>query len=170
MRSRPRARPRLQVAGQMSIFDPGGNSACTTRTDGFSAASERTAFASRPPVHGTDGARQTSTPTVSKTNTYDTANRIRNTGYTYDDLGRTVTTPAAEPASGANACLAPRTEPPRSLRTSRGGSHRLVSRSFFCSREKKLSMAALSPLDPTRPIDTTRPLFFNRRTTFFDRN
>ena len=105
----PRARPRLQVAGQMSIFDPGGNSACTTRTDGFSAASERTAFASRPPVHGTDGARQTSTPTVSKTNTYDTANRIRNTGYTYDDLGRTVTTPAAEPASGANACLAPRT-------------------------------------------------------------
>jgi hypothetical protein len=46
----------------------------------------------------------------------------------------------------------------------------LVSRTFFCSRAKKLSMAALSPAEATRPMEPTRPLFFSRRITFFDRN
>ena len=34
-------------------------------------------------------------------------------------------------------------------------SQRRRSRTFFCSRLKKLSMAALSPAAPTRPIDPT---------------
>src|SRR5699024_4844165 len=49
-------------------------------------------------------------------------------------------------------------------------SQRRVSRTFFCSNEKKLSMAALSPEDPTRPIDPFRPLFFKSRWTFLERN
>lgn len=75
-----------------------GRRDCDTRTYGFSPASERTSFASYAP--GADGACQTTTQALSKINTYDTANRIRNTGYTYDDLGRTLTTPAADTAPG----------------------------------------------------------------------
>ena len=79
------------------------NSQCTTRTYGFTAASERTTFASY--AAGANGACQTTTATVSRTNTYDTANRIRNTGYTYDDLGRTLTRPAADTAPGGVSAL-----------------------------------------------------------------
>jgi RHS repeat-associated protein len=71
---------------------------CTTRTYGFSAASERTSFASYAPAVG--GACQETTAAVAKTNTYDSANRIRNTGYGYDTLGRTLTTPAVDTAAG----------------------------------------------------------------------
>jgi len=46
----------------------------------------------------------------------------------------------------------------------------LVSRTFFCRSEKKLSMAALFPAEATRPIDPSRPLFFKIRITFLDRN
>lgn len=67
---------------------------CTTRAYGFNVTSERTSFASYGAAD--DGSCQTTTPTVSKTNTYDTANRITNTGYTYDTLGRTLTTPATD--------------------------------------------------------------------------
>lgn len=74
---------------------------CTTRTYGFSAASERTNFASYAPT--ADGTCQTTTPTVSKTNTYDTANRITNTGYTYDNLGRTRTTPRVDTNAVGNS-------------------------------------------------------------------
>lgn len=47
---------------------------------------------------------------------------------------------------------------------------RRVSRTFFCSNEKKLSIAALSPDEPTRPIEPRRPLFFRIATTFLDLN
>ena len=83
--------------------DSAGNLACTTRSYGFSAASERTSLTSYAP--GTDGACQTTTATVGKSNTYDTANRIRNTSYTYDSLGRTLTVPAADTAPGATSTL-----------------------------------------------------------------
>ena len=79
--------------------DGTGDQGCATRRYGFSAASERTTFSAYAP--DPTGACQTSTPTVSETNTYDTANRIRNAGYTYDNLGRTLTTPAADTALGA---------------------------------------------------------------------
>lgn len=77
---------------------------CTTRTYGFSAASERTSYHSYGPA-ATDGACQTSSPTVAKNNSYDTANRITNPGYSYDNLGRTLTTPAADTAPGATSPL-----------------------------------------------------------------
>lgn len=72
---------------------------CTTRTYGFSAASERTSFSSY--SADVDGNCQTATSQVSKTNTYDSANRITNAGYTYDNLGRTLATPKADTAPGA---------------------------------------------------------------------
>ncbi len=37
---------------------------------------------------------------MSKTNTYDAGNRITNTGYTYDNLGRTKTIPNADTTGG----------------------------------------------------------------------
>lgn len=76
---------------------------CTTRRYGFSAASERTAFTSY--SADSDGGCQTTTSAVSKTNTYDSANRIRNTGYTYDSLGRTLTIPSGDTAPGATGPL-----------------------------------------------------------------
>lgn len=71
---------------------------CVTRTYEFTAASERTASKSFGPA--TDLTCQTSTPTATKTHTYDAANRITNTGYEYDDLGRTVRIPASDTAPG----------------------------------------------------------------------
>ena len=47
---------------------------------------------------------------------------------------------------------------------------RRVFRTFFCSSEKKLCIAALSPEEPTRPKEPRKPLFFRSRTTLFDRN
>src|SRR5665647_400095 len=49
-------------------------------------------------------------------------------------------------------------------------SQRRRFRTFFCSREKKDSMAALSPAAPTRPMDPTRWLTVKARTNFLDRN
>ena len=76
-----------------------GYSGCTTRTYGFDAASNRTSYNSYAPADGGDC--QTTTVTVSKTSTYDTADRAINTGYTYDPLGRTTTVPSADTQNGA---------------------------------------------------------------------
>ena len=76
---------------------------CTTRTYGFSTASERTNETTYAP--NSTGGCQTTTPTTTWNGTYDTANRITNTGYTYDNLGRTRTTPAADTAAGAMGAL-----------------------------------------------------------------
>ncbi|MGL5827487.1 MAG: RHS repeat-associated core domain-containing protein [Nocardioides sp.] len=76
---------------------------CLTRTYGFDASSNRTTSAS----HGPDasGLCQTTTPTSSRANTFDPAGRIRDTGYTYDNLGRTLTVPAADTTSGGLSVL-----------------------------------------------------------------
>jgi RHS repeat-associated protein len=84
--------------GRLTRTQDTRDGACTTRTYGFSAGSERTSYASYGPA--TDRTCQETTAAVSKTNKYDSANRIRNTGYTYDTLGRTLTTPAADTAPG----------------------------------------------------------------------
>src|ERR1700747_2947393 len=47
-------------------------------------------------------------------------------------------------------------------------SQRRRSSTFFCSRLKKLSMAALSPAAPTQPIDPTMPYRLNEWTNFLD--
>ncbi|KAB2813059.1 hypothetical protein F9L07_15300 [Pimelobacter simplex] len=85
--------------GRLTKVEDNRTEGCTTRTYGFSVSSERTGFQSYDP--GPDGACQSSTPTLTKTSTYDTVSRIRNAGYAYDDLGRTLSIPAADTAPGA---------------------------------------------------------------------
>ncbi len=88
--------------GRLTQTEDTREDGCTTRTYGYSAASDRTSFASYAPSAGDpttgDGAGfcQDSTPTSSRSNTYDDAGRTTNAGYTYDPLGRTLTVPAAD--------------------------------------------------------------------------
>ena len=74
---------------------------CSTRTYGFDTASNRTT--SGVYAAATDSTCQSTTATTSKTNAYDAAGRIRNTGYAYDNLGRTLTTPLADTTGGLGA-------------------------------------------------------------------
>ena len=85
--------------GRLTKVEDKRTDGCTTRTYGFDASSNRTGFKSYAP--GAEEACQNATPTVTKTSTYDAVGRIRNAGYTYDDLGRTLTTPADDTAPGA---------------------------------------------------------------------
>ncbi|WP_433444530.1 DNRLRE domain-containing protein [Nonomuraea sp. CA-141351] len=64
---------------------------CTTRRYTLDANSNRAALN----TYESNGACTTGTPTT-KTGTFDTADRITNTGYSYDALGRTTTVPAAD--------------------------------------------------------------------------
>ncbi|WP_182378297.1 DNRLRE domain-containing protein [Nocardioides sp. WS12] len=85
--------------GRLGKVEDSRAGGCTTRTYGFDASSNRNAFASYNP--GTGGACQTTTAAIDKTSDYDSAGRITNAGYTYDTLGRTLTTPQAD--AGPNA-------------------------------------------------------------------
>lgn len=76
---------------------------CTTRSYGFAAASERNSYKQYGPE--IDGACQSTGASVTRSGTYDTASRIRNSGYTYDPLGRTTTIPAIDTAPGATGAL-----------------------------------------------------------------
>lgn len=76
---------------------------CVTRTYGFSTSSERATLSSYGP--GAGGVCQSTSGASTKTSTYDTANRITNTGYTYDPLGRTLTVPAVDTAPDATSAL-----------------------------------------------------------------
>jgi len=66
---------------------------CTVRSYGYDADSNRTSLTVRPP--GTGGACQTTTGTTTN-HTYDEADRLIDTGYTYDAFGNTLTVPAAD--------------------------------------------------------------------------
>ncbi|RSM39557.1 hypothetical protein DMB66_58130, partial [Actinoplanes sp. ATCC 53533] len=88
-------------AGRLTEVQDSVAGACSTRAYGYSQQGDRTALTTY--GAGADGTCQTSTASGTATNTYDTANRIINTGYTYDQLGRTLTTPAASLATGGSA-------------------------------------------------------------------
>jgi len=75
--------------------------ACTTRGYAFSKQGDRTSLTTYNPA--TDGTCQTTTTASTKTSTYDTANRATTTGYTYDQLGRTLTVPQADLVTGDSA-------------------------------------------------------------------
>ncbi|MFI5933073.1 DNRLRE domain-containing protein [Actinoplanes sp. NPDC051494] len=75
--------------------------ACVTRRYGFDKQSDRTSLASYAAT--AEGDCQSTTATSTVTSGYDTANRITTAGYTYDRLGRTLTTPATDLASGSAA-------------------------------------------------------------------
>lgn len=66
---------------------------CTTRKYTFTGDSNRAKLVHYGP--NGDGACQISTAAVTETYTYDQADRITGTGYTYDRMGRTLTVPVA---------------------------------------------------------------------------
>jgi RHS repeat-associated protein len=72
---------------------------CTTRTYVYNANSDRTSLATAAPASG--GSCQTSGPTT-KTWSYDSADRVTNSGYTYDTQGDITTTPSADAGGSGN--------------------------------------------------------------------
>ncbi|MBT2231221.1 RHS repeat-associated core domain-containing protein [Nonomuraea sp. NEAU-A123] len=96
-------------AGQRYSYDAAGrlvkttdidSGTCTTRQYTLDPNSNRTNLDTFPA--DASGACSTSTSPVTKASTFDGADRITNSGYAYDALGRTTTVPAADVAGGAN--------------------------------------------------------------------
>nr|BFE69034.1 hypothetical protein GCM10020092_023350 [Actinoplanes digitatis] len=79
---------------------------CAVRKYGFDEATNRTSLTSYAPA--ANGTCQTTTVAATRTSTYDNADRATTAGYSYDALGRTTTTPAAETANptGGNVTVA----------------------------------------------------------------
>ena len=75
--------------GRLTSVQDTRNGSCTSRVYGFDATSDRTSLNIYGPA--SDGSCQTSTSSSARTWSYDQANRITSTGYTYDNLGRTLT-------------------------------------------------------------------------------
>jgi RHS repeat-associated protein len=100
------------ASGQENTFDNAGRlvsvqdsagGVCATRVYGFDAQSDRTSLTTYPanPVGTCQSLGALSGGTV-KTSTFDTANRIRTTGYAYDGLGRTLSVPTTDLSSGTS--------------------------------------------------------------------
>ena len=78
------------------------NSACITRDYSFDRDSNRTMLKTYP--GGSDSSCSTSTTPATSVSDYDQADRLTNTGYTYDALGRTITIPSVDAqSSGSHA-------------------------------------------------------------------
>jgi RHS repeat-associated protein len=88
-------------AGRLTQVQDSVDGACTTRSYGFNQQSDRTSLSSY--AANDDGTCQATTAASTVTNSFDAADRITNSGYTYDQLGRTLTVPAAGLASGTSA-------------------------------------------------------------------
>ncbi|MEO7259980.1 MAG: RHS repeat-associated core domain-containing protein [Jatrophihabitantaceae bacterium] len=82
-------------AGRLTKAEDTAAGTCTTRSYTLDADSNRTALKSYP-AGLSGGCGTTTTPTVTTTSTFDDADRITNTGYAYDILGRTSTVPAGD--------------------------------------------------------------------------
>lgn len=89
------------AAGRLSTVQDTYAGLCITRNYAFSAQSDRLSSS----VYGAagGGACQSGTASSTKTSTYDNANRITSSGYTYDQLGRTLTAPASDLSAGNSA-------------------------------------------------------------------
>ena len=72
---------------------------CTTRNYSYNEDSDRTAFSAAAPA--STGACQTSNP-ATENYSYDSADRLTNSGYTYDTQADITTTPSADAGGGAN--------------------------------------------------------------------
>ena len=89
-------------ADRLTAVQDSYGSACTTRLYAFDADSNRTGLKSYP-ASGTGSCTTSTTPTT-KTSSYDQADRLINTGYAYDVLGRTTSIPSTDaPGAGAHA-------------------------------------------------------------------
>ncbi|HUR05742.1 MAG TPA: RHS repeat-associated core domain-containing protein, partial [Nonomuraea sp.] len=90
-------------AGRLTKSMDATNSSCTTRQYKLDLNSNRTSLDAFPGAAGGDCS--TSTTPVTKASSFDTADRITNTGYVYDTFGRTTTVPAADVTGGANLTI-----------------------------------------------------------------
>ncbi|MFE9879214.1 DNRLRE domain-containing protein [Streptomyces sp. NPDC005784] len=88
-----------KVGRLTQVQDTGADAVCTTRSYTFDKNSNRKALATSVATPGTDC---TTTGGTSTSNTYDSADRLMNTGYTYDAFGRTTTLPGTTLAYFAN--------------------------------------------------------------------
>jgi RHS repeat-associated protein len=123
-------------------FRDGG---CTTRTYGFDASSNRRTFASYNP-DAVNGDCQITNATVSETNTFDTAGRITNTGYTYDNLGRAITIPKADTAPGADGDLTATFHADDMIAS--------LSQTFYDGAGGNNNTTTIYDLDPTERVNT----------------
>ncbi|MCA2223093.1 RHS repeat-associated core domain-containing protein [Nonomuraea aurantiaca] len=90
-------------AGRLTKSMDATNSSCTTRQYKLDLNSNRTSLDAFPGDAGGDCS--TSTTPVTKASSFDTADRIINTGYVYDTFGRTTMVPAADVTGGANLTI-----------------------------------------------------------------
>lgn len=87
------------AAGRLTGADLSiGAQGCMLNRYEFDANSNRTVQRTYGP--GDDGGCQASDPSTTRTWAYDTADRLTGSGYTYDELGRTLSVPAADLGSG----------------------------------------------------------------------
>ncbi|MFL6098563.1 MAG: DNRLRE domain-containing protein [Actinomycetales bacterium] len=86
-------------AGRLTSVADTNLGQCTSRTYAFGKESTRTSLTTAGP--DANGLCQTGTSTTANS-TFDSADRITNTGYVYDKFGRTTTVPAADLSSGSN--------------------------------------------------------------------
>ncbi|WP_308430975.1 RHS repeat-associated core domain-containing protein, partial [Kitasatospora griseola] len=75
-----------------TVQDTSPDAVCTTRSYGFDNNTNRTSLATAVAARGTDC---TTNGATTQTNTYDTADRLVNPGYTYDAFGRTIALPGS---------------------------------------------------------------------------
>ncbi|WP_406436300.1 DNRLRE domain-containing protein [Streptomyces sp. NBC_00631] len=83
------------AAGRLTQAQDDTGAACTTRAYTFASATSWDRTKQTTDTSTTDCADTTTTTTSTTTHTYDSADRITDTGYTYDAFGRTLTTPDA---------------------------------------------------------------------------
>jgi RHS repeat-associated protein len=91
-------------AGRLIRVDDTFQGACTVRSYTFDLNSNRTQLNSY--ADNGDGTCTTGTTPVVETHSYDTADRISDTGHSYDQLGRTLTLPGVQVAGATDLTVA----------------------------------------------------------------
>ncbi|MEO3808091.1 RHS repeat-associated core domain-containing protein [Sphaerisporangium sp. B11E5] len=92
-------RYRYDLAGRlMRVQETPAGGACTTRVYQLDVNSNRTGLSTYPAA--VDGSCSTTTTPMSEQHTYDTADRLTDAGYGYDNLGRTLTVPGGQVGGG----------------------------------------------------------------------
>ncbi|MBP2704695.1 hypothetical protein JOL79_12810 [Microbispora sp. RL4-1S] len=86
------------TAGRLTKVADTYNLSCETRTYGFDVNTNRTSQAA---YSAADGSCSTSNTPTTATHTYDSTDRITDSGYSYDAFGRTTAVPAASTTNGA---------------------------------------------------------------------
>jgi RHS repeat-associated protein len=120
---------------------------CTTREYEYGVSMARSSFKLYAPEPGS-GSCQTVSPTLSRAYTVDAANRIIDPGFTYDNFGRTLTTPAADTGP-----VGTQTGTPGPLHTTYYANDRLKSaRQDFLSAGTTTTLKTEYELDPSARV------------------